>query len=254
MLGGAFAVACAVLLGGAARAASVPANPFDRMPHPVAVGDRLPDALYVDHTGRHVRISDLRGRTVVLGFIYTNCADQCPLLTAKFGELAKRLPRERFELLEISIDPERDTVKAIAQFAAAHQVSGRNWLILTGGPDLVSSFAQPLGVSVVRGAGGELLHAERTAIVGPDGRVALLIDDAAWTAGQVEAVARHVDGLPSSSLARVDLVLGKAVQAVCGGIAPGRSGLRDVIGVLLVVAIGALVALVIARRVFSQNS
>ena len=249
-----FAVASSWLLEAPVRAGATPANPFDQTPHPIAVGDRLADAQYHDHAGRTIRIADLRGRTVIIGFVYTNCADQCPLLTAKFGELAKRLPKDRFELLEISIDPQRDSVAAIARFAAAHGVSGPNWLILTGAPDLVTSFAQPLGVSVVAGPNGELLHSERTVIAGPDGRVALLIDDAAWTPGQVEAAARHVDGLRSSSLARMDLALGKAVQAVCGGVAPGRSGLRDVIGVLLVVVLGALVALVIARRVFSQNS
>jgi len=249
-----FALACGALLACPHFAAAAPANPFDRTPHPLAVGDRLPDAQYVDQAGRAHRITDFRGRTLIIGFIYTNCADQCPLLTAKFGRLAKRLPPDRFELLEISIDPARDSVAAIARFAAAHDITANNWLVLTGRPDLVSSFAQPLGVSVVAGPNGELLHAERTVLATPGGRVALLIDDAAWTVGQVEAAARHVDGLPSSALARVDLALGKAVQAVCGGVAPGRSGLGDVIGVLVVIAAGALVALVIARRIFSQNS
>lgn len=232
----------------------MPHNPFDSAPHPLELGDRLPDARYVDQHGQTLRIADLRGRTVIIGFIYTNCADQCPLLTAKFGALARRLPPWRFALLEISIDPARDNAAAIARFAAAHNVVSSNWRILTGAAGLVKSFAQPLGVSVVPGSSGELLHSERTVIAGPDGRIALLIDDAAWTPGQVEAAARHVDGLPSSSLARLDLVLGKAVQAVCGGVAPGRSGLGDVLGVLFVVAAGALAAFVIARRIFSQSS
>ena len=223
-------------------------------PHPLKVGDRLPSAQYVDQRGRSVQLSALRGRTLIIGFIYTNCTDQCPLLTAKFGALAQQLPRERFELLEISIDPRRDNQTAIARFASAHDVLAPNWRILTGAPALVSSFAQPLGVSVVAGATGELLHSERTVIVGPDGRIAMLIDEAGWTPAQVAAAARQVDGLPSSALARLDLELGKAVQAVCGGVAPGRSGLRDVIGVLIVVLGGALAAFVIARRIFSQNS
>jgi len=243
-----------VLLASPVWAAAAPANPFDRTAHALAVGEQLPDAQYVDQTGRPRRVADFRGRTLIIGFIYTNCADQCPLLTSKFGQLAKRLPPDRFELLEISVDPARDNVAAIARFAAAHDVAARNWLLLTGKPALVLSFAQPLGVSIVAGANGELLHTERTVLAAPDGRIALLIDDAAWTAGQVEAAARHVDGLPSSALARADLALGKAVQAVCGGVAPGRSGLGDVIGVLVVVAAGALVAMVVARRIFSQNS
>jgi cytochrome oxidase Cu insertion factor (SCO1/SenC/PrrC family) len=253
-----FGAACALALGGLAsfrtQALAAGGNPFDQTPHPVGIGARLPDARCLDQSGRSVSIAQFRGRTLIIGFIYTNCADECPLLTSKFGQLVKRLPSDRFELLEISIAPRRDDRAAIARFAAAHNITAPNWLILTGKPELVQTFAAPLGVSVVAGSNGELLHSERTVVAGPDGRVALLIDTAAWTPGQVEAAARHVDGLPSSALARVDLALGKAVQDVCGGAGQGAAGLRGLIGILAVVLVGALAAFVIARRIFSQNS
>jgi cytochrome oxidase Cu insertion factor (SCO1/SenC/PrrC family) len=90
-----------------AATASPAPNAFDRTTRALGVGDALPDAAYVDQAGRPVHLRDFRGRTMVIGFIYTNCADQCPLLTVKFGALAAQLPARRFELLEISIDPER---------------------------------------------------------------------------------------------------------------------------------------------------
>ena len=262
VLGG-LALACAALvpahaLGATPQSAATPAlratpapNPFDRTVHPLALGDRLPDATFRDQAGQTVRISDFRGRTLVIGFIYTNCADQCPLLTNKFGALVSQLPAQRFAFLEISIDPARDSTAAIANFARAHAMRAANWRILTGASALLDSFDKPLGVSVIAGGGGELLHTERTVIAGPDGRIGYFIDDAAWTAPQLAAAARKVDGLPSSALARLDLDLGKAVVAVCGGTAPGRSGLRDLLAILAILAIAGVVGLFIARRVFS---
>jgi protein SCO1/2 len=254
-----FVVLCCLALalasGVRAQAAtSSPApNPFDRTAHALSVGDALPDAAYVDQAGTTVHLRDFRGRTMVIGFIYTNCADQCPLLTAKFGTLAAQLPARRFELLEISIDPERDTPAAIANFARAHGVYGDDWRVLTGSASAFDAVAANLGISVIKDPNGELLHAERTIIVGPDGRIAYVIDAAAWTPAQVLAVARRVDGLPSSAVARLDLDLAKAVQAVCGGVKPGRSGLRDLVGVIAVFALFALVASFAAWRIFGRS-
>lgn len=252
-----FAGVCALALAGLAAsarpaAAATPApNPFDQPAHPLAVGDLLPNAAYTDQNGRPLRIADLRGRTVIIGFIYTNCRDQCPLLTDKFGRVAAQLPADRFELLEISIDPERDSQAAIANYARAHDVRAPNVRLLIGPAALVDSFAKPLGVSVVTGAGGELLHSQRTVIAGPDGKIAYFVDDAGWTPVQLVAIARHVDGLPSSGIVRLDLELGKAVQAVCGGASAARSGLRDLVAVIAVFFFGGLLALLIARRFFA---
>ena len=222
--------------------------------HTIAIGDRLPPASYVDQEGKNVAFSAFAGKTLVIGFIYTNCFDQCPILTNKFARLAAALPAGRFELLEISIDPARDSVAAIANFARVHGIESRNWRVLTGPAALVDSFAKPLGVSVVQGSGGELVHNERTVIVGPDGRVDDFIDDAGWTPDQIAAAARHASGMPSSSLARLDLALGKAVQAVCGGTTGARSGLADLVGMAGVLLVGGLAALFLGRRLFGSPS
>ena len=253
-----FAALCVLTLaavcGTPARAApaSPAPNPFDRTAHPLRVGDLLPDAAYVDQAGKAVRIHDFRGRTLVIGFIYTNCSDQCPLLTSKFGALAAQLPAQRFELLEISIDPERDTQAAIANFARVHDIHAANWRVLAGSAAAFDAFAARLGVSVIKDPNGELLHTERTVVVGPDGRLAYVIDAAGWTPPQVIAVARQVDGLSSNAVARFDLDLAKAVQAVCGGVKPGRSGLRDLAGVIAVFVLFALGAGFAARRIFAH--
>src|SRR5215469_12221228 len=80
----ALALACALQVSPAlAAGATTPANPFDASVRPLRIGDRVPSAQYVDQDARPVTISQFSGKTLIVGFIYTNCNDQCPILTGK---------------------------------------------------------------------------------------------------------------------------------------------------------------------------
>src|SRR5258708_6275315 len=62
--------------------------------------------------GAPLSLSDLRGKVVLLTFIYTSCTDTCPLLTGKMAGLQEKLGPDfgsRVQFLSITVDPERDT-------------------------------------------------------------------------------------------------------------------------------------------------
>ena len=46
-----------------------------------------PDFRLTDQNGRMVALSDLRGKIVVLTFVYTQCADVCPVIAAKLSQV-----------------------------------------------------------------------------------------------------------------------------------------------------------------------
>ena len=96
--------AAALLFCGPALAA---ANPFDADVPSLGAGDPVPATRFTDQTGREFSFSSLRGRTAIVGFIYTRCSDECPLITAKFGALAQLLPGP-FHLVELTLDPQHD--------------------------------------------------------------------------------------------------------------------------------------------------
>jgi protein SCO1/2 len=68
-----------------------------------------------------VRLSGLRGRPVLIAFIYTSCTRACPLLSARMARLQKKLTAARLPavLLSITVDPEHDDAKTLARFAEA---------------------------------------------------------------------------------------------------------------------------------------
>ena len=97
----------------------------------------------VQLTDQHGRARDVfeelvRGKVVLVNFIYTECQGRCPLATETLVETRALLPgvlgaeRARdVEFLSFSLDPARDTPDAFAAYADAHDIEGA-WSFLTG--------------------------------------------------------------------------------------------------------------------------
>jgi protein SCO1/2 len=110
----------------------------------------FPNVELTSHEGQHVRFFDdlVRDKVVVISFIYTNCPDACPLETARLVAvqevLGERVGRDVF-FYSISIDPARDTVEALAQYASRFR-AGPGWLFLRGREEDVRLLRAKLGV------------------------------------------------------------------------------------------------------------
>ncbi|HKW45485.1 MAG TPA: SCO family protein, partial [Candidatus Eremiobacteraceae bacterium] len=206
-----------------ARSAAQPKNPFSIAPVSLlAPGDRVPSGSFVDQNGSPTTMDDYRGKTVVVGFIYTSCKDECPLITRKFGLLEQQLPNDRFHLVEISIDPAHDTPRVLAAYARRYGVNLAERTLLTGSPDAIAAFERQLGVSAIDNGHGTIIHNSRTVIVDAGGRISDIVDEAAWTPADIAADAKSVAGMAANPIDRLDLALGRAVAYVCGGFVSGR--------------------------------
>ena len=104
----------------------------------------------VDQNGRSLKFYDevLKGNTVVISFIFTNCQSACPLMTRNLTMIRDMLredERREIRFISISIDPLRDTPTAMKEFAQKHQADDAGWLWLTGQPDDVNFITKRLG-------------------------------------------------------------------------------------------------------------
>ncbi len=103
----------------------------------------------VTHDGETVRFYDdlLKGKIVVINFIYTNCPDICSLSTARMAQvrdwLGERVGREIF-IYSLTLDPEHDTPQALKKYATAFG-AGNGWVFLTGKPDDIHAIRWKLG-------------------------------------------------------------------------------------------------------------
>jgi cytochrome oxidase Cu insertion factor (SCO1/SenC/PrrC family) len=93
----------------------------------------VPHFELVAQTGDAVRLEDLLGRVWVADFIFTHCASTCPMMNAQMERLAHKLgPDVPVRMVSFSVDPERDTVARLAEYAEAYSADPQRWLFLTG--------------------------------------------------------------------------------------------------------------------------
>lgn len=75
---------------------------------------------------------DFQGRFVVMGFLYTNCPDICPLITQNLVKIQRELGYpEDVQFLGITFDPERDTPSVLANYKEVFKLND-NFDFLTG--------------------------------------------------------------------------------------------------------------------------
>jgi protein SCO1 len=137
----------------------------------------LPDVEVLDQDGRRRKFySDLvKGRVVVINFIYTSCQVVCPMTGRNFAQLqdalGEKFGREVF-LISVSTDPARDTPARLKSWARAvgARTEGGGWTLLTGEPKQVGELLKVLtGDGTRTGYHVPAVYLRRDA---PDGRVA----------------------------------------------------------------------------------
>jgi cytochrome oxidase Cu insertion factor (SCO1/SenC/PrrC family) len=87
-----------------------------------------------NHLGEQVTDESFRGRPMLIYFGFTYCPDVCPASLQVMGAALDQLPADdaaKFQPLLISVDPERDTPEALADYVSA-EVFPDNLMGLTG--------------------------------------------------------------------------------------------------------------------------
>jgi protein SCO1 len=148
----------------------------------VAVGDPVPDFSLTDQTGHAFRLSQMRGEPVAVTFLYTRCpiATACPMTAARFAKLDSLLAEKGYgKLVTISVDPEHDTPKVLADYAKHLGAKPARWKFLTGDPKAVADAASSFGV-LYYPEKGTVVHTQAVAVVDPAGRLAAIYFGEHW--------------------------------------------------------------------------
>ena len=121
-------------------------DPFDgaiRIEPPID----LPDITLSNQDGAPFKLSDLRGRYVLLAFGFTNCPDICPLTLSDFQQVRNMLG-DRGEAVAfgfVSVDGRRDSPAVLRSYFEFRELDGV--IALTGSEETVRAFGAPLGLS-----------------------------------------------------------------------------------------------------------
>ncbi len=127
-----------------------------------------------DHEGNAVTEADFLGRHTLVYFGYTFCPDVCPMELLSITEALERLGPKADDVvpLFITVDPERDTVAVMADYA---QNFHPNLRALTGTPEEIRATTRAYRVYFKKADGPEagddylMDHTSLIYFMGPDG-------------------------------------------------------------------------------------
>src|SRR4051794_16980693 len=147
----------------------------DSSPSPLAHIGPAPAVSLIDAAGRPFELASLRGKAVVVSFIYTTCNGSCPATTHTLYRVQERLKgaglwAQRVHFVSITLDPARDTPEGLARYAQIYDADPAAWHFLTGSPDRVAQAIAAWDMWARTNAAGVLDHPSRIFLVDPRGR------------------------------------------------------------------------------------
>ncbi|HSF80093.1 MAG TPA: SCO family protein [Anaerolineales bacterium] len=76
----------------------------------------------IDQSGASFRLSEQKGKVVLIFFGYTNCPDVCPITLTEFIRIKRELGdlAEEVRFVFITVDPERDTVERLRSYLPSY--------------------------------------------------------------------------------------------------------------------------------------
>lgn len=165
------------------------ARRLDIQRHPRAV----PNVALQQADGQTLRLAELRGRWLLVDFIYTNCLTYCSVQGNEFAQLqdrmAQSIARHDVALLSISFDPRRDGPDALAAYKQRSGDRGAGWIAArpTNREDL-QTLMDVFGVTAIDDGMGGYVHNAAIAVVNPAGQLVTIVD---WDQpGQAEQYVR----------------------------------------------------------------
>ncbi len=99
------------------------------------------------HSGAPYTSDSLKGKWTIFSFGYTSCPDVCPTALATLSQMDNQLKREQFsapyQVIFLSVDPERDSLKRLAEYVPYFNPSFQG---ITGDPQEIAVFTRQVGV------------------------------------------------------------------------------------------------------------
>jgi protein SCO1 len=136
--------------------------------HVLATIGPAPEFALNSQDGTPVTLRALRGKVVVVTFIFASCSSTCPLLTAKMVQVQDELRSDfgsRIAFISITVDPDHDTPEVLRHYAEAYGVDLRGWSFLTGPPLVVRDVIRRYGVFASKSGDDEVNHTNLTSLI-----------------------------------------------------------------------------------------
>jgi protein SCO1/2 len=151
--------------------------------------------------GKPLRLADLRGKVLLVSFIFTTCSGSCPATTHRMAETRQALKDrglgedDRVHFLSITLDPARDTPEKLRSYMQLYGIDAARWTFVTGPAADVDQTVAAWGMWARPAADGQLDHPSRVFLVDSLGRVREIYNLAylkpAWVAEDIDLLLKE---------------------------------------------------------------
>lgn len=145
--------------------------------HPIVI----PAIALENQSGARFTFTDLRGKWLLVDFIYTQCPTFCGRLGDDFAQLEQQLrdpiAQGKVQLLSVTFDPTRDSPAQLAAYLGRFWSPGMGWqaarpLTADGLQQMTAAF----GITVIPDQLGGFTHNASIHLVDPEGRLVDIFD------------------------------------------------------------------------------
>src|SRR5262245_58797661 len=142
----------------------------------LAVIRAAPDFELTKQDETRAKFGDLRGKIVLVSFVFTTCNGTCPATTHRLALVKQQVDKndelkDHVHFVSISLDPVRDTPEILRGYMRLYDLSDKGWTFLTGTPREVEPVLAAWGMWAKPAANGQLDHPSRVFLVDVKGRV-----------------------------------------------------------------------------------
>lgn len=128
-----------------------------------------------DQHGRTTTINDWNDHIIVANLFFTHCPVVCPKMIRSLKNVQQLYARDQeLAIYSFSVDPERDSVERLREFAQRMDITADNWHLLTGSKQEIYRYARKsLQVVATDGDGGpgDFIHSELLVLIDKEKRI-----------------------------------------------------------------------------------
>jgi protein SCO1/2 len=139
-----------------------------------AIGKQLADHVFINAEGEQVKLSDFRGKPLVISMVYTSCYQICPMTTRHLSKVVEKardaLGDDAFSVAVIGFDTRFDTPDAMQYFANKQGISNKNWSLLSNAEQDLDALSEDIGFLYYPSSNG-FDHLIQATVIDADGKV-----------------------------------------------------------------------------------
>jgi len=138
------------------------------------VGKTVSDFTLLNREGRPIRLSQYRGKPLLVSFIYTGCFQVCPVTTRSLQRAIKAgqnvFRSDQFNVVSIGFNQPADSPQSLKSFALKNHIDAPNWEFLSPHASIVEPLTREFGFNYTQTAAG-FDHVLQATLLDANGRI-----------------------------------------------------------------------------------